>query len=48
VDVLATKPWRWMGPGLAIAVCVLAINFIGDGLRDAVDPRSQAGTPEKK
>ncbi|MDP8951253.1 MAG: ABC transporter permease [Actinomycetota bacterium] len=26
-------------PGLAIALCVLSVNFIGDGLRDALDPR---------
>jgi len=27
-------------PGLAIFVTVLAINFVGDGLRDALDPRT--------
>jgi len=26
-------------PGVAIALCVLSVNFIGDGLRDALDPR---------
>src|SRR3712207_6743281 len=26
-------------PGIAIALCVLSVNFIGDGLRDALDPR---------
>ncbi len=26
-------------PGIAIALCVLAVNFVGDGLRDALDPR---------
>jgi len=26
-------------PGIAIALCVLSVNFIGDGLRDAMDPR---------
>jgi ABC-type dipeptide/oligopeptide/nickel transport system permease subunit len=33
----------WMGlfPGLAIALTVLAFNFVGDGLRDALDPRSR-------
>jgi peptide/nickel transport system permease protein len=33
----------WMGvfPGLAIAITVLAFNFLGDGLRDALDPRSR-------
>jgi peptide/nickel transport system permease protein len=34
-------PWVWMFPGLLIILTVLAINFIGDGLRDAFDPRSR-------
>ncbi len=32
--------WMWVFPGFFIVVTVLAINFIGDGLRDATDPRS--------
>ena len=32
-------PYLVMIPGIAIAVTVLAINLIGDGLRDALDPR---------
>jgi peptide/nickel transport system permease protein len=31
--------WMWLYPGLAIAILVLAFNFIGDGLRDLLDPR---------
>ncbi len=31
--------WMWLYPGLAIATLVLAFNFIGDGLRDILDPR---------
>ena len=38
--VLERYPWQWLPPGLAIALSVLAINFIGDGLRDALDPRA--------
>ena len=38
--VLSTMPWFWMAPGFAIAVTVLAVNFIGDGLRDAIDLRA--------
>ncbi len=34
--------WMWMAPGFFIVITVLAINFIGDGLRDALDPRSQS------
>jgi len=33
--------WLWMVPGVLIMLTVLAINFIGDGLRDAFDPRSK-------
>ncbi|MBI5667499.1 MAG: ABC transporter permease [Chloroflexi bacterium] len=33
-------PWLWFFPGLMIVLTVLSINFIGDGLRDAFDPRS--------
>jgi len=31
--------WMWLFPGLAIASLVMAFNFIGDGLRDLLDPR---------
>jgi peptide/nickel transport system permease protein len=31
--------WMWLYPGIAIATVVLAFNFIGDGLRDLLDPR---------
>ncbi|GAB3424261.1 ABC transporter permease [Flindersiella endophytica] len=37
VRVLATAPWL-MIPGVAVVVAVLALNFVGDGLRDAADP----------
>jgi len=36
--ILESLPWLWLSPGLAIIICVLSINFIGDGLRDAFDP----------
>ncbi len=38
--ILEGMPWLWIAPGLMIALAVLSINFIGDGLRDALDPRS--------
>lgn len=38
--VLERYPWQWLFPGAALVVTVLAINFVGDGLRDAFDPRS--------
>ncbi|MCA0453172.1 MAG: ABC transporter permease [Chloroflexi bacterium] len=33
--------WMWLFPGLAIATLVMALNFIGDGLRDIFDPRTR-------
>ena len=33
--------WQWVPPGVAITVAVLCINFIGDALRDAQDPRQK-------
>ena len=38
LTVLESMPWLWIPPGTMIALAVLAINFIGDGLRDALDP----------
>jgi peptide/nickel transport system permease protein len=40
LNILEGMPWMWVPPGLMIALAVLSINFIGDGLRDALDPRS--------
>jgi peptide/nickel transport system permease protein len=39
--VLKDAPWFWLPPGILIALLVLGVNFVGDGLRDALDPRSQ-------
>ena len=39
VDYLQLHPERVIWPGLAISLTVLSINFLGDGLRDALDPR---------
>lgn len=33
-------PWLWFFPGMLILLTVMSINFVGDGLRDALDPRS--------
>jgi peptide/nickel transport system permease protein len=40
LQVLVNEPWVWIGPGFAIAFTVLSINFLGDGLQDALDPRA--------
>lgn len=39
LSILESKPWLWMPPGFMILLSVLCINFIGDGLRDALDPQ---------
>ena len=41
-NYLDTAPWLWFFLGLLILLTVLSINFLGDGLRDALDPRSRA------
>ena len=38
LTVLERMPWLWVPPGFMILISVLSINFIGDGLRDALDP----------
>ncbi len=39
---IQNAPWFWIFPGSLIVLTVLSINFLGDGLRDALDPRSRA------
>lgn len=41
-NYLDTAPWLWFFPGMLILLTVLSINFLGDGLRDALDPHSRA------
>jgi peptide/nickel transport system permease protein len=40
-DVLQGKPWIWIPPALAITLTILSINFVGEGLKDAFNPRSR-------
>lgn len=40
MTTLRDYPWMWFPPGLLIFLTVVSINFVGDGLRDALDPRS--------
>lgn len=37
---IENAPWLWFFPGLFIVLTVMSINFVGDGLRDAFDPRA--------
>jgi peptide/nickel transport system permease protein len=39
LTILESKPWLWIPPGMMILISVLSINFIGDSLRDALDPQ---------
>lgn len=41
VSVVTDQWWIWVFPGLSISLFVLAINFLGDGLRDVFDPKQQ-------
>jgi oligopeptide transport system permease protein len=38
-QLMETAPWLILYPGLALAVTLLSLNFVGDGLRDALDPQ---------
>ena len=40
-ELLYTRPWVAIAPGIMIVLTVLALNILGDGLRDALDPRSK-------
>ena len=40
-SAFATRPWLFWWPGLLIILIALSVNFIGDGLRDAFDPRQK-------
>lgn len=40
VETMEEYPWLLIYPGIALATTLFALNFLGDGLRDALDPRS--------
>jgi peptide/nickel transport system permease protein len=40
-DFITQNPWLVIWPGLFISLTILSINFLGDGLRDALDPRQR-------
>lgn len=37
--VLTARPWVWIPPGICIILVVIGFNFIGEGVRDALDPK---------
>ncbi|MDR3138596.1 MAG: ABC transporter permease [Treponema sp.] len=42
ITVLAYRFWQWLPPGLALVLTVSSVNFLGDGIRDALDPRHKS------
>jgi peptide/nickel transport system permease protein len=40
-QLIVTRPWLALAPGIAIVLTVLSLNIFGDGLRDALDPRAK-------
>ena len=40
LTILSRQPWQWVPPAVLVVLFVLAVNFVGDGLRDALDSRS--------
>lgn len=40
-NYLTTAPWLWFFPGTLVVLVSLGINVLGDGLRDALDPRAE-------
>jgi peptide/nickel transport system permease protein len=40
ISVFSREPWQWAPAAVLIVAFVLAVNFVGDGIRDAVDPRA--------
>ena len=39
--VLTARPWVWLPPGICIILVVIGFNFIGEGVRDALDPETK-------
>ena len=40
-DAMEAFPWLLLGPGVLLSVTLFALNFVGDGLRDALDPKTR-------
>ncbi len=47
-SAFSTRPWLFWWPGLFIVLIALSVNFVGDGLRDAFDPRQKRIPSERK
>jgi oligopeptide transport system permease protein len=40
VETMEEYPWLLIFPGLVLSITLFSLNFLGDGLRDALDPKS--------
>lgn len=40
ITILKSRAWMWLPPGITLMITILSINFIGNGLRDALDPKT--------
>lgn len=47
-NAFTTRPWLFWWPGMIILAIALSVNFLGDGLRDAFDPRQGAGAGRRR
>lgn len=43
IAIISNNPWLWIPPGICIFVTLICINMFGDGLRDALDPKTKIG-----
>ena len=43
IQNIAIFPWQLLCPGVTMAVTLFSLNFLGDGLRDALDPQMRKG-----
>ena len=41
IAIVSMKPWLWIPPGLCIFITLISVNLFGDGLRDALDPKTK-------
>ena len=43
VAIISTRPWLWIPAGMCIFITLISVNLFGDGLRDALDPKTKIG-----
>ena len=43
VAIISTKPWLWIPAGMCIFITLISVNLFGDGLRDALGPKTKIG-----